>query len=51
MQLVPIEYAALRLNNLFSAWAKELKRILARLGLPSAQALVGRTDLLMRMRG
>jgi len=49
-QLVPIEYAARRLNNLYSAWSKELKRILKRLGIRSAQELVGRMDLLMRLK-
>ncbi len=49
-QLVPIEYAARRLSNLYSAWSKELKRILKRLGIRSAQELVGRTDLLMRLK-
>jgi glutamate synthase domain-containing protein 2 len=50
LHLVPIEYAARRLNNLFSAWSKELKRILRRLGMRSVQELVGRTDLLMRLK-
>ena len=49
-QLVPIDYATRRLNNLYSAWAKELKRILKRLGLRSIKELVGRTDLLMRLK-
>ena len=49
-QLIPIEYAARRLNNLYSAWSKELRRILRRLGMRSVQELVGRTDLLMRLK-
>jgi glutamate synthase domain-containing protein 2 len=49
-QLIEIDYAVRRLNNLFAAWTKELKRILKRLGMRSVQELVGRTDLLMRLR-
>ena len=49
-QLVPIEYAVRRLTNLFTAWAKELRRILRRLGLSSVQELVGRTEFLMRLK-
>ena len=49
-KLVPIEYATRRLNNLYSAWSKELRKILKRLGMRSVQELVGRTDLLMRLR-
>ncbi len=49
-QLVPIEYAARRLTNLYAAWSKELKRILRRLGMRNIKALVGRTDLLMRLK-
>jgi glutamate synthase domain-containing protein 2/ferredoxin len=49
-QLIDVEYAARRLNNLYSAWSKELKRILRRLGMKSIRELVGRTDLLMRLK-
>ena len=49
-QLVPVDYAAHRLSNLYAAWAKELKRILRRLGMRDIQELVGRTDLLMRLK-
>jgi glutamate synthase domain-containing protein 2 len=48
--LVPVEYAARRLTNLYSAWAKELRRILKRLGMRSVRELVGRTDRLLRLR-
>jgi glutamate synthase domain-containing protein 2 len=49
-QLISVEYAARRLNNLYLAWARELRRILRRLGMKSVKELVGRTDLLMRLR-
>jgi glutamate synthase domain-containing protein 2 len=48
-KLISVEYAALRLNNLYLAWAKELRRILKRLGMRTVQELVGRTDYLMRL--
>jgi glutamate synthase domain-containing protein 2 len=48
-QLVSVEYAARRLSNLYAAWAKELRRILKRLGMRSIRELVGRTDTLMRL--
>jgi glutamate synthase domain-containing protein 2 len=47
--LVSVEYAGNRLTNLYSAWAKELRRILKRLGMRSVRELVGRTDCLMRL--
>jgi NAD-dependent dihydropyrimidine dehydrogenase PreA subunit len=49
-QLIQIDYAAQRLTNLYSAWARELRRILRRLRMTSVQELVGRTDCLMRTR-
>jgi glutamate synthase domain-containing protein 2 len=41
-QLISVEYAARRLNNLYLAWARELRRILRRLGMKSVKELVGR---------
>jgi ferredoxin len=49
-QMVSVDYAARRLTNLYSAWAKELRRILKRLGMHSVKELVGRTDCLVRTR-
>jgi len=48
VRLVSIEYASRRLSNLYLAWARELKRILKRLGMRSVKELVGRTDVLVR---
>lgn len=48
--LFDVEYAARRLTNLWRAWDKDLRRILKRLGMRSAQELVGRTDRLMRLK-
>ena len=44
-----IEWATQRLINLYSAWHKELVRILRRLGMRSVSKLRGRTDLLMHL--
>ncbi len=49
-ELISVEYAARRLSNMYCAWAKELRRILKRLGMRSVRELVGRTDCLMRLR-
>ncbi|UCD58996.1 MAG: alpha-hydroxy-acid oxidizing protein, partial [Candidatus Hydrogenedentota bacterium] len=48
--LVSVEYAAWRLSNLYLAWARELRRILKRLGMRSIRDLVGRTECLVRFR-
>ncbi len=44
-----IEWATQRLINLYSAWHKELVRILRRFGMRSVSELRGRTDLLMHL--
>ena len=44
-----LEWGTQRLVNLYSAWRKDLVRILQRLGLKSVTELVGRTDLLMHL--
>jgi ferredoxin len=46
MQLVSLDWATQRLINLLSAWREQMVSILVRLGLPSVQALRGRSDLL-----
>ncbi len=45
--LIDSAWGAQRIANLYRAWAIELRRLLARLGLPSIAALRGRTDLLV----
>jgi glutamate synthase domain-containing protein 2 len=47
-EMVSVNYAARRLTNLYSAWAKELRRILKRLRMHSVKELVGRTDCLVK---
>ena len=44
-----IDWATQRLINLYSAWHKELVRILRRFGMRSVSELRGRTDLLMHL--
>ena len=46
---INLEWGTQRLVNLYTAWEKELRRILKRLGLASVSALVGRSDLLMHL--
>ena len=47
-QLIPPEWGAQRLSNLYRAWQLQLREILARLNLDSIRDLRGRTDLLVR---
>ena len=46
--LIDPEWGQLRIVNLFNAWTKRLRQILARFGLESIRELRGRTDLLVR---
>jgi glutamate synthase domain-containing protein 2 len=46
-QLIPREWAAQRLINLYSSWATQWRTILRNLGLRSIKELRGRTDLLV----
>jgi len=48
-QKMELEWGAQRLVNLYSAWEKDLRRILQGLGLKSVADLVGRSDLLMHL--
>jgi len=48
-QLMDIEYGTQRIINLFTAWRRELTRILKRLGMKSIKELVGRTDCLVHL--
>ncbi len=49
-QLIDPEWGEMRIVNLFHAWEKRLKTILARYGLASIRDLRGRTDLLVRYK-
>ncbi len=49
-QLIDPEWGEMRIVNLFHAWEKRLKMILARYGLTSIRDLRGRTDLLIRYK-
>ncbi len=49
-QLIDPEWGETRIVNLFEAWKKQLRRILATFGLSSIRELRGRTDLLVRYR-
>ena len=46
--LIDPEWGELRIVNLFNAWTKRLRQILAKFGLESIRELRGRTDLLVR---
>ena len=46
--LIDPEWGEMRIVNLFNAWTKRLKQVLARFGLESIRELRGRTDLLVR---
>ncbi len=48
--LIDPEWGELRIVNLFNAWAKRLRQILASYGLSSIRQLRGRTDLLARSK-
>ena len=48
--LIDPEWGEIRIVNLFNAWAKRLRQILARFGLESIRELRGRTDLLLRCK-
>jgi len=48
--LIDPEWGEARIVNLFNAWSKRLRQILARLGLESIRELRGRTDLLLRYK-
>lgn len=48
--LIDPEWGEIRIVNLFNAWAKRLRQILARFGLESIRELRGRTDLLVRCK-
>ncbi len=49
-QLIDPEWGEMRIVNLFHAWEKRLKTVLARYGLASIRDLRGRTDLLVRYK-
>ncbi len=49
-QLIDPEWGETRIVNLFEAWKKQLRRILATFGLSSIRELRGRTDLLVRYK-
>ena len=49
-QLIDPEWGETRIVNLFEAWKKQLRRILATFGLSTIRELRGRTDLLVRYR-
>jgi glutamate synthase domain-containing protein 2 len=49
-QLIEPEWGEERIVNLFHAWEKRLRTILARIGLRSIRDLRGRTDLLVRYK-
>jgi ferredoxin len=49
LELVSIEWCTQRLVNLYNAWRETLVGILFRLGIESAAALRGRTDVLMHL--
>jgi glutamate synthase domain-containing protein 2 len=44
-----IDWGTQRIINLYSAWRKELVRILQRFGMRSVKELRGRSDLLMHL--
>lgn len=48
--LIDPEWGETRIVNLFNAWTKRLRTILARFGLSSIRELRGRTDLLVRYK-
>jgi len=48
--LIDPEWGEMRIVNLFNAWTKRLKQILARFGLESIRELRRRTDLLVQHR-
>ncbi len=49
LEMVTVEWATRRLINMYTAWQKELRLILAGVGLDSVAALRGRTDLLTHL--
>jgi glutamate synthase domain-containing protein 2 len=49
-QLISPEWGETRIVNLYEAWKKQLRKILARFGLASVRELRGRTDLLVRYK-
>jgi glutamate synthase domain-containing protein 2/formate hydrogenlyase subunit 6/NADH:ubiquinone oxidoreductase subunit I len=49
LEMVTVEWCTQRLVNMYSAWREMLVEILYRLGLDTAAALRGRTDLLMHL--
>jgi len=49
-QFIDPEWGETRIVNLFEAWKKQLRNILARFGLASIRDLRGRTDLLVRYK-
>jgi len=50
IKLMGLDWATQRLINMQNAWREQVVEALARLGLPSIQALRGRTDLLYYMK-
>ncbi len=48
-RLIDLDWGTQRIINLFSAWKKELVRIVGRLGMKSITELVGRTDCLVHL--
>ncbi|MDA1329574.1 MAG: glutamate synthase-related protein [Chloroflexi bacterium] len=50
-QLMPVEWGAQRITNMYAAYAAQLREILRRLGLTSIRELRGRRDLLRYVGG
>ena len=46
---IKLDWGTQRMVNLYTAWMKDLRRILKKLGLKSIGELVGRSDLLMHL--
>ena len=49
MDLVSLDWGAQRIVNMYSAWCKELRRILGRLGMKSIRELVGKRECLIHL--
>ncbi len=49
MELMDVEWGTQRIINMFTAWRRELSRLLRRLGMKSIKELVGRTDCLVHL--
>jgi glutamate synthase domain-containing protein 2 len=49
MELIEMDWGTQRIINMFTAWRRELTRILKRLNMTSLKELVGRTDCLVHL--